>query len=613
MRIGGIYRNYFKNNMFMRMLLIFWIVAVVTIVISSYMMYSSLSQSVVNKELDNQKAAMESVSRYMDLRHEAVENIARDLYRIENKTLYSNVSFLMENNYADYMEHRMDQFLNETSDDSNDALQYFLNVMDVNSDIRNIMLYGTQHQLLSIFKPNRMFKQVSANVARSYVPDVMALESKGITAPNLWLRRAADQWDPALYAVRVPLNNRDLKNIGQLVVYLDSSGISSALASYQNSFKGDITVLTASGTVLFDAEGKFYGKKYPFVDVTNSLFDEPDSGLTPRGQNMYINKLISTDGGYVVIGAVPKSEIAASYASIRNSIITISSICVLFALMFPLFFVINFSNRTNRIIKFTRKVKNGDLAARIDDLRDDELGQISRSFNDMLDELNSYIERVFKAEIKQKQTELVALQARINPHFLYNTLEVIRMRAISQGAKDVGEMIYSLSVLFKTLVQQKKNYTLKDELEACRLYLELFRIRYKEKFNYTITADPELYGKEIMKLSLQPVIENYIVHGIQTERMDNRLSIDVREEDGMLVAVVADNGKGIEPERLDEIREELEQPEETGRMFGLRSVHSRLHFLYGSAYGITIESHLGEGTIITVRYPSREGTDAENV
>lgn len=236
---------------------------------------------------------------------------------------------------------------------------------------------------------------------------------------------------------------------------------------------------------------------------------------------------------------------------------------------------------TNRIIKFTRKVKNGDFAARIDDPREDELGQISRSFNDMLDELNAYIERVYKAEIKQKQTELVALHTRINPHFLYNTLEVIRMRAISQGAKDVGEMIYSLSVLFKSLVQQKRNYTLKDELETCRLYLELFRIRYKDRFDYTITYDPELADKSVMKLSLQPIIENYIIHGIRTERYDNRLSVEIREEGDMLIAEVCDNGKGIEPDRLNEIREELEKPEESGKMFGLRSVHSRLRFLYG--------------------------------
>lgn len=116
-----------------------------------------------------------------------------------------------------------------------------------------------------------------------------------------------------------------------------------------------------------------------------------------------------------------------------------------------------------------------------------------------------------------------------------------------------------------------------------------------------------------MKLSLQPIIENYIVHGIRTDRDDNRLTVRVQDEVDIITAVIQDNGKGIEQSRLAEIREALESKEEPGEMFGLRSVHSRLRFLYGPAYGIEIESRPGEGTTIVVRYPNREGSDAENV
>ncbi len=210
MGIGRIYRNYFKNNMFMKILLIFTFIAIVTIVILSYLMISSLSQSIVNKELDNQKAVMESVSRYIDNRHRAIENIARDMYR--NETLFSNISFLMENPYAGYVQHRMDQFNVQSNGDSTDALQYFQNIMDENGDIRNLMLYGSEHQYLSIFKSNKQFKQLSTNFANSYIPEVMAMETKGIAAPNVWVRKAADQWDKELYAIRVPINNKQLKN-----------------------------------------------------------------------------------------------------------------------------------------------------------------------------------------------------------------------------------------------------------------------------------------------------------------------------------------------------------------------------------------------------------------
>ncbi|ANS76714.1 histidine kinase [Paenibacillus yonginensis] len=611
MRIGYIYRNYFKNNLFMRMLLIFVGIAVVTIITLSYLMFKSLSQAIINRELDSQKSAMESVNRYMASRYEAVQNMVRDMYR--NETLYANINYLMEHNYSEYVQHRMDQFYNEISD-STDALQYLQNLMDENSDFTNLILYSSESQVLTSFNINKQFKQVSVQLTHSYIPDVMAMESKNITAPNYWIRKAVNQTNPALYAVRVPINNRQtLKNAGQLVVFLDSESISSALSGYRNSLKGEIVVLSTDDVVLYDSKGKYYGQKYPYVNMKDALYDNPDNIPMNKDQSLYINKLIAADDGYVVIGSMPKSVVADAYSGIRKTIITISVFCILFAICIPIIFVMSFANRTNQIIKFTRKVKNGDLSARIDDPREDELGQISRSFNDMLNELNLYIERVYKAEIKQKETELVALQARVSPHFLYNTLEVIRMRAISQGARDVGDMIYSLSVLFKNLVKQKTPYTLKDELESCRLYLELFRIRYKDKFNYSITPEPYLDHKIVTKLSLQPIIENYIVHGIRTDRDDNRLSIRIWTEGEVLIAEISDNGKGIEAGRLDEIKEVLENAEETGEMFGLRSVHSRLRYLYGPEYGLSITSRPGEGTTVQVKYPNREEVGAEHV
>ncbi|MNW53089.1 Sensor histidine kinase YehU [compost metagenome] len=228
----------------------------------------------------------------------------------------------------------------------------------------------------------------------------------------------------------------------------------------------------------------------------------------------------------------------------------------------------------------------------------------------MLDNLNLYIDKVYKAEIKQKQAELAALESRVNPHFLYNTLEVIRMRAISQGASDVGEMIYSLSMLFKGYVQQKENYSLKDELEACRLYLELFRIRYKDRLSYEITCHRELEDTPVMKMSLQPIIENYIIHGLRTERTDNAVSITVaRKDTGMIQAEIVDNGRGITHDRLEEITRNLNQPDSYSESFGLRSIHERLKLLYGDPYGVKVQSEEGRGTTVIITFPVREETD----
>lgn len=180
------------------------------------------------------------------------------------------------------------------------------------------------------------------------------------------------------------------------------------------------------------------------------------------------------------------------------------------------------------------------------------------------------------------------------------------MRAVSQGARDVGEMIYSLSVLFKSFVQPKGENTLKDELETSRLYLELFRIRYKDKLSYEIICDESLASRKIMRMALQPIIENYVVHGLQPKRADNRIVITIEQLEGRVRIQAEDNGIGIEPERLESIREAMDSLEETGESFGLRSVHERLKLLYGTDYGLVIESTPGEGTIVTLEFPDIE-------
>ncbi|WP_339301175.1 sensor histidine kinase [Paenibacillus sp. FSL K6-2441] len=607
MFIRSIYRNYFKNNLFMKILLFFSVITIVTIITFSYLMFMFMSESAVQRQLDIQKRAIESVSDYIGSKYESVQAMVRGIYRDEE--LASNTSFFLEHPYQDYVNYRLDRFYTENNS-STDTVLYFRNVVDDDPDIRSLMLYSADLQQLYVFGSDKQFKIIPTNQARSFIPDVMYQEEGvNVGAANIWVRKTVGLPDLPMYSVRIPINNKQsLRNIGQLDVYFDTDKVWGSLAMYEDELKGSILVLSADGSVLFDSSGTYYDQKYPYAEQINSMYD---TGVL--GEGLIATKLTQSQGGYTVLSTVPKEELAKTYHGLRNTIFTISSICILFAILIPALFISNFAKRTRNIIRFTRRVRNGDLTARIDEFREDELGQISKSFNDMLDELNVYIDRVFKAEIKQQQTELVALQARINPHFLYNTLEVIRMRAVSQGAKDVGEMIYSLSVLFKSMVQQKKNYTLKDELEACRLYLELFRIRYRDRFSYEIQADPSLLGKAIVRLSLQPIVENYIVHGIQTDQSDNRIKIEVREDGDSLVAVVKDNGKGIEPDRLAEIHRELEREEETGQMFGLRSVHSRLRFLYGPDYGIKIESTPGSGTTITVRFPNREGMEGEDV
>ncbi|WP_168123531.1 histidine kinase [Paenibacillus sp. HB172176] len=601
MKIGSLYDQFIRNNTFMKMILTFTVITTVTIVTFSYFMFDFMSRSIVHNELENQKKAMDDVAGYMDRKVENVQTMMLDVYR--NEPMSQQLAFFLQNPFDEYMKYMLDQNLSELDIDIPQGLDYFKNKLKNDPAITNLVLYSSDQQFLFVFNQNLASKLISVNVSKSYVPDSIALETNLVSTPNIWVRHAIGQLDEKLYAVRIPINDKQtLKNIGQLLVYFNSERIQKELESQKEQLKGYILVLGPTGEVLFDSSDRYYGERYPYADRIDTLY-----GTADLEEDSYVTTLTKNKEGYVIVGVAPKSEIKAAYQGLKRSIILISAFAILIVLLVPTFVVVNFAKRTNKIIRFMRKVETGDLTARITDEREDELGQISRSFNDMLDELTRHIDSVYKAEIKQKHTELSSLQARVNPHFLYNTLEVIRMRAISQGARDVGEMIYSLSMLFKSFVQPRGINTVKDELEIARLYLELFRIRYKDKLSYAIESNERLSGKMMMRIALQPIIENYVIHGLDSGRHDNHIRIAVTELNGRIRIEVRDNGKGISPDKLRDIRQSLSEPEQNGESFGLRSVDERLKLLYGSSFGLKIDSEEGAWTSVTLEFPENAG------
>lgn len=606
--LRGFDRDFVRNHLFVKIVLVFCTIAVLIIAALSYVTYYFISQSLVRNELQNQKNAMERVNHFIAAKYDSVQMMLQNVYR--DQQLADNVTFLLKNSFEDYVKHGLDQYY-RNGNPSSRGMDYFRNAMEDDPDIVNLLLYSTDKQFLYVNGRTASPKMIEAHAARSYIPDAMALQKGGVAIPNEWLRKATGQWQPRLFSIQSTINDMwTLKTVGQLLVYFDSDAIRRDLAKYGNGFKGAILVLAPDGQVVFDSSGRYYGNPYPYMDKLHTL-----TGSGKLEEESYITTLTPNNLGYIVVGTASKREVATAYTALKRLIITISGICIFIAMTVPPLFVIRLSKRTNRIIRSMRKVETGDMSVRIQDSEEDEIGQISRGFNTMMNELTRYIDRVYKADIKQKESELTALQARINPHFLYNTLEVIRMRAISQGVHDVSDMIYSLANLFKSFVRQKPVVTLREELENGRLYLELFRIRYKEKFGYSIELEPGLEDRRIVKMCVQPLIENAIVHGMKNDGTDRVEVRAVSVEDGVRITV-SDNGKGMPPERLEELRQTLRQEDASSPgvgSIGLRNVHDRLRMLYGPASGIEIDSQPGRGTMVTLHIQYSEEGEPDHV
>ncbi|MGL4742531.1 MAG: sensor histidine kinase [Sarcina sp.] len=262
------------------------------------------------------------------------------------------------------------------------------------------------------------------------------------------------------------------------------------------------------------------------------------------------------------------------------------------------------NSRMNNTINAMERVKQGDLSTRIEESNfNDELAYIDKRFNEMCEELDLYIKKSYIAEINQKNAEMKHLQSQINPHFLYNTLEVIRMKAICSGNKDVGKMLYNLAVLFRSQLKEKDIITIEKELDYCRKYLDLFKFRYEDKFAYEIECDNNLLGNNIIKFILQPLIENYVVHGVRLSDDDNLMKIMIKDCGSIIEVHIIDNGKGISDEKLEEIKQKLSDKNANSDSIGIINVNQRLKNTYGEEYGVTFIEGLEIGTEILVKIP----------
>ena len=248
-------------------------------------------------------------------------------------------------------------------------------------------------------------------------------------------------------------------------------------------------------------------------------------------------------------------------------------------------------------------VAGGDLTVK-EPVQSDtyEIRTLSESMEQMIVRLNAQIEQTTQKQASLRRAELALLQAQINPHFLYNTLDTIIWLIEAGKTLEAEEMVSNLSSFFRhSLSRGEDVITLKEEEGHVRSYLQIQQARYKDVMRYSIDIDPGLQQARIPKLTLQPLVENALYHGVKLKRALGCITVTGRAEGGDILLRVADDGVGMTPQRLEQLRSSRDSGERVG--FGLATVDERLRLLFGPDYGLSIVSREGEGTTVTVRIP----------
>lgn len=268
-----------------------------------------------------------------------------------------------------------------------------------------------------------------------------------------------------------------------------------------------------------------------------------------------------------------------------------------------------------KLNEVTEQVAEGNLAVRSDVQTGDEVGVLSASMNTMIDKINDLLEQVTKEQVRLRKAEFELLQSQINPHFLYNTLDAIIWLAQAGEQKKVVSMVRSLSDFFRTSLNRGKDIiSLKEEVLHVRSYLEIQQVRYQDILNYEIDVPEELGRYLIPKITIQPLVENALYHGIKNKRGSGKIQIRGRRQEETLVIEIADDGIGISKERLWQVNDGIQKKVLTGKdIYGLYNVNERIRLNFGEKYGINIQSTYGEGTVVRVLLPCLEELPEESV
>ncbi|OKZ61794.1 sensor histidine kinase [Mediterraneibacter faecis] len=360
--------------------------------------------------------------------------------------------------------------------------------------------------------------------------------------------------------------------------------------------KNSLISLRKSVDKLFEMiqTGGAYTDKMDFLDKNI----RGEGGLTDVIQTAIQNYVYEETKNYEIAKKNLEEQVEAA---IKVSVMT-TVVAVLLSALLSGLAVESVTKPIRKLCSQTKKVAQGDFTTQTKIESTDEILILTDSFNEMTSEIGLLVDNIKRQEENLRITETKLLQAQINPHFLYNTLDTIVWLAEAKQTDEVVSMVTALSSFFRTTLSKGKDYiTIQEEKSHIESYLQIQQFRYQDIMDYEIDIDEDIYSYYIPKLTIQPLVENALYHGIKNKRGKGLIRISGQKEADRIRLTVEDNGIGMSSEKLEKLRSSVYRiRDDEANGFGLANVHQRLQYYYGKEYGVFFESEEGKGTVATI-------------
>jgi two-component system, sensor histidine kinase YesM len=572
--------NFHNVKLSNKLLIMYFFAVFIPIVLTNIIFYNMTIENVKKQQMQDSKLALQQITNNFGRIVDDAVGISSSLYTNSNINSFLEKDFKSDIDYID---------------DYNIYIRTFNQSSPINPSINSIrfftenptMIYsGGVYLITKEIEQLEWYKQVSLD--RNTGP-IIVHSPAGVNLRTFAVIRKLDyfNFNNMEKIARIEINPANIKQIFENV-----------------TFKGDLYLLNDKGEIEYSTKK---GLNWLDKPLKYNQISYPDSTVTI---NTNIKDRTYLDN-WKVVGAISEKTMLETVYDSGRFIILLACINLLLPTVIIIIIARSFLMRLHRVLKHVKRMKNQDFEIIHGQEFNDEIGQLTIEYNRMSKKIKDLIQDVFLAniqkkdlEIKRNRAQLSALQSQINPHFLFNALETIRMRSVIKQEMETAKIIHNMAKIFRnSLTWGKDMVTVQAEVKLINSFLEIQKYRFGDKLDYKINLDEAAMNCMIPNMSFLPFIENASIHGIEPLAEDGKITINISLNNGLLTCMVMDNGAGMSIDKRNQLLSSLEKEEDIGENVGIKNVFYRLKLYYGNQFEFELESKENEGTRITIKIP----------
>jgi len=507
-----------------------------------------------------------------------------------------------------------------------DNITIYNRTNEIRSILRQATLSRNEIQSICLVTKNRRFYSFDSDNGKIRIEFTLPYDSIVEAARKgrgklVWFLEKQDGQVSEIYVTRMVYDRDSYNEIGLIAINIKKEYLESVYTDLSKESLNNISILSENNEEII--------KQAENSGILKNFYRQQLQGkrgfYTDNKAGMLVSYVLLEDPSWKIVYHIPLKELYREMDTLKRWVLLIIVYGLIILSVLSVLTSVDIITPINKLVEGMKKVERGNKHEDIELDRSDELGYLSESFNRMSKKIDYLVNRIYKEEIALKEAEIKALQAQINPHFLFNTLENINWMAQLNGVPEISETVSALAKLIDgSIGRGDRTISLREELEYIDNYMTVLKNRYEDKLEVIKILDEGLMDKKIPRLLIQPLVENAVKHGIGKSRRKGVIRLEAFREEGHIVFEVEDNGMGMTAEELEALNKRLQEDElilegngavPARKSIGLENVNRRIKLLYGSSYGVKIESRYDEYTKVTVRIPDeqvQEG-DKDNV